>query len=211
MSYNLFNKYYEVYDQWYIRNVITFYNECLCIKFLSPYGRVLDVGVGTGVFSKCLGNNVLGLDPAYNPLVIARKRRVEVVNAVGENMPFKQSSFDTIVMVVTICFLDEPGRVFNEIRRVLVDKGYLITCIVPRDSPWGEYYMYKTWRRESLFYEYARFYTKQELYNILKGHGFRVVDYCGTLSYKPGDPPYIEYPVRDVYGKGFVCYKAVKE
>ncbi len=64
-----------------------------------------------------------------------------MVVGVGESMPLRVSSFDYAVIIVTICFLDDPRKTLTEVHRILKPGGKLITCIVPRNSEHGKYYM----------------------------------------------------------------------
>ncbi len=71
-------------------------------------------------------------------LKFASAYRVKPVRAVGEHLPFKDETFDFILMTVIICFLDSPEEVILEAMRVLRYRGELAVCIVPRDSSWGQ-------------------------------------------------------------------------
>ena len=99
----------------------------------------------------------------------------------------------------------------REAYRVLKRGGRLITCIVPRNSRWGQYYIWRRLRGESIFYRYDRFYTLEEAEDLLRKTGFRIKRYCSTLTYSPNTPGYIEYPIpaRDEEA-GFTCIEAIK-
>ncbi|MET1159498.1 MAG: methyltransferase domain-containing protein [Thermoprotei archaeon] len=208
----LFNKYYVRYDEWYVRNHNIALSERLCIEALAPHGRVLDIGVGTGYLTQGLSKTMIGVDPADKPLILASSRGFLTIRSYGEELPFRDSCFDTVLLVVTICFVDDPVKLLSEAYRVLKPGGRVIVCIVPRDSSWGQYYIMKKLRGESIFYEYARFYTVDEVVEMLSSRGFRVKRYCSTLTYKPPDPGYIEYPVlARIEDAGFTCIEAVKQ
>src|SRR5207249_1223709 len=68
-------------------------------------GRVLDLGIGSGLNLSLYGPNVrriCGLDPSPELLGFARERArrlpfpVELTNGVGEALPFADHSFDTV-------------------------------------------------------------------------------------------------------------------
>ncbi len=202
----VFEDYAEEYDSWYSRNPVVFENEVKAIKTLNLKGRGLEVGVGSGVFAARLKVEV-GLDPARNMLLLARKRGVEVVRAVGEAMPFKDGCFDYVLMVVTLCFLERVKEVLREVWRVLKRKGIFCNCIVPLNSRWGRFY---SRRKDSVFYRFARFYTVEEAKRLMEHSGFKVTGYSATLSFGPLDPPKPEEPIGEYRGRGFVCLKAVK-
>ena len=178
------------------------------VKALRLSGVGLDLGVGTGIFSVEIGVRV-GVDPAINMLRIAKDRGVDVVQTVGENLPFRDGLFDYVVMIVTLCFLDNPKASLMQIWKVLKEHGFLAVCIVPKNSPWGEFYIEKS-KQGNVFYRYAHFYTVEDMEKMLRECGFKVVEYKSTLSYSPYDRPRVEEPVSDFKDKGFVCVKAVK-
>lgn len=204
----VFDEYAWKYDSWYARNREIFECELKAVKALGLSGVGLDVGVGTGIFSVEIGVRV-GIDPAINMLRIAKDRGVNVVQAVGENLPFRNDVFNYVIMIVTLCFLDEPKASLDEIWRILKKHGFLAVCVVPRDSSWGEFYIKKA-EQGHVFYRHAHFYTVEEIEKMLEEYMFIVTDYKATLSYDPRDRPRVEDPVNEVGGKGFVCVKATK-
>jgi len=208
----VFNKYYLKYDAWYANNPNTAASERLCIKLLAPHGVILDIGVGTGFPTSGLSGTLIGVDPAENPLMIASGRGVLTVNAYGEELPFRDEAFDTVLVVVTLCFADKPLDLLHEAYRVCRRGGRLIACIVPRGSAWGRLYTMRKIRGESVFYEYARFYNIREVEEMIYNAGFKVRRHCSTLTYSPHTPPYIEYPrLQRNEEAGFVCIEALKE
>ncbi len=208
----LFDKYYIDYDEWYMRNRNIGMTESLCIRRLCPYGRILDIGVGTGALTKDISGLIIGVDPAEKPLLIASKRGILTINAYGENLPFMDEVFDTVIMSVTICFLPDPYPVLREAYRVLKRDGFLILCFVPRSSTWGKYYLFLKYSLKSRFYRYARFYDIDEVYELLSSTGFRVRDICSTLFKGPVEPGAIEEPVMGfIEGAGFYCVRAEKK
>ena len=170
---------------------------------------ILEVGVGTGYFAGKVGAEA-GLDPSMKMLEIARMRGVGLlVRGVGESMPFRDEVIGTVLIVVTLCFVDDPARVLEESFRVLRMGGVLVSCIVPRDSPWGEHYTRLGFEGHP-FYSKARFLTLGEHEELIRASGFEIVESMGTLSYSPFEEPRLEEPSNEVRGKGFVCVKAIK-
>jgi len=206
----VFDEYWSVYDEWYVRNYTLWVSECLCLKSLGTAGLVLDIGVGTGIFRKCVQGYVVGVDPALKPLALASERGVTPVSALGEHLPFRSGVFDWAVIIVTICFLSDPLKVLQEVNRVLRSGGYVATCFVPKESEWGKYYIMKAWRGESLFYKYAKFYSVREVLKLLFSAGFSFREFTSTLCGDPRTPPTVELPKRNSRSCGFVCVKAVK-
>ncbi|ADI31214.1 class I SAM-dependent methyltransferase [Staphylothermus hellenicus] len=211
-SFKVFDRYHWKYENWYLRNYNIMKAERDCIKSLGLHGKVLDVGVGTGILTYGLSKSMVGVDPSEKMLLYASRRGFLTINSFGEELPFIDGYFDTVIVVVTICFVNDPLKMLAEINRVLKKNGTLVTCVVPKDSSWGIYYNWLKNSGKSLFYRYARFYTIQELFYMLSITGFIVKDTCSTLSYPPGNPPAYEVPIKSlVPDSGFICIRAEKK
>ena len=92
-------------------------------------GRTLDVGCGTGRGLALYGADVrvIGLEPAWDSLVRARRRApgVRLVQGSAEALPFHDRTFDTVVASLVFCSVDEPARGLAEVKRVLRPDGQL--------------------------------------------------------------------------------------
>jgi len=92
-------------------------------------GRTLDVGCGTGRGLAQYGVDVrvIGLEPAWDSLVRARRRApgVRLVQGSAEALPFRDRTFDTVVASLVFCSVDEPARGLAEVKRVLRQDGQL--------------------------------------------------------------------------------------
>ncbi len=154
-------------------------------KVLSPFGRGLEVGVGTGRFASALGFQ-FGIDVSFQELRIARQRGVRVVLGDASKMPFPSGVFDAVLIVVSICFFEDPHAVLMEVRRVMGRGGQLILGLVLKDSPWAKFYMEKG-QRGHPFYSIARFYSLSEIWSMLSQTGFTVRDVVSTLITSPRD------------------------
>lgn len=97
-------------------------------------GRVLDVGVGTGKNFDYYehATSVVGIDLSSKSLETAReKARHKGIThelRVGDvtNLEFADGSFDTVVMCLVACNLDDPIKAFREMRRVCKKDGYIL-------------------------------------------------------------------------------------
>jgi ubiquinone/menaquinone biosynthesis C-methylase UbiE len=98
-------------------------------------GRVLEIGGGTGANLRFYGEDVDSLvvtEP--EPAMLRRLRQkareqaplAEVVGAPAENLPFEDSSFDTVVSTLVLCGVDDQARALGEARRVLRPGGRLL-------------------------------------------------------------------------------------
>jgi SAM-dependent methyltransferase len=132
-------------------------------------------------------------------LRIARARGIQVVRGTGEALPFATDSVDVVLLVTTVCFLEDLDRALGEARRVLRPGGSLVVGLVDRASPLGAEYLAR--KEESLFYRAARFYTVEEILQTLVGVGFGAFETHQTLFGPPTHTPADE-TVRHGHGKG---------
>lgn len=97
-------------------------------------GRVLEVGCGNGAnFHRYPPevSELVGVDP--DPFMVDRARRraaqldrkIEVLEAPAEELPFADASFDAAVSTLVLCSVDDPAKALAEIRRVLKPSGEL--------------------------------------------------------------------------------------
>lgn len=86
-------------------------------------GSLLDVGCGTGHFSRRfarLGLSVTGIDPDPEALEFAQKRGngIHYVEGNALDLPFPGAAFDYTIAVTSLCFIDDPAKVLGEMWRV---------------------------------------------------------------------------------------------
>ncbi len=139
----------------------------------------LEVGVGTGAFAAELGVE-LGLDPAGEPMLYARRRGVTCIQGVAEALPFRDGSIGALLLVVTVCFLEDPTVALREAARALAPGGRVIIGEVTADSAWGRAYR-KLGEAGHPFYAPARFFTMRQTEELLAAVGLRATRYASTL------------------------------
>ena len=211
---NIFDILTDKYDAWYdsAEGRALYESELKCLRPLiegSPK-PILEIGVGTGRFAMHFPD-VTGIDPSLNALTIAEKRGVKTVHGYGENLPFEDETFGCVLIIVTLCFVENPLDVLREAKRVLRKGGCIIIGLVPRDSPWGAFYEEKK-RAGHPFYRNARFYALKEIENMLQAAGLKISRIRSTLLQRPDDSRRIEEPVegnRD--GAGFLCIEVKRD
>ena len=107
-----------------------------------------EVGVGSGRFAAALGVDV-GLDPAAAPLALARSRGIRVVRGVGEQLPPRTGVFGVVLIMVTVCFADDPAALLAEARRVVRRDGAVVLGEVFAGSPGDRFCQHQAARVES--------------------------------------------------------------
>lgn len=203
-----FQKYAERYEKWFSNNPWVYEAELKAVRSVLPKGKIgVEIGVGSGRFAAPLGVSV-GVDPSGRMREIAQGRGIQVLGGVAEKLPFKACSFDFILMVTTICFVDDVHATFFEAQRVLRTEGYLIVAFVDRDSPVGRKYIQQ--KNNNAFYKDAVFYSTKELVETMKQTGFCTFDFRQTIFQDVRKIDSNE-PVKPGYGKGsFVVIRSQK-
>ncbi len=124
------------------------------------HGRVLEVGVGTGMnlpyYSREI-ERLTGLDPDAALLRQARKRATKLGRQVAlyqgraEALPFPDESFDTVVGTLVFCSVRDAQAGLKEILRVLKPGGeYRFLEHVRSETPWAarvQDWITPLWRR----------------------------------------------------------------
>lgn len=168
------------YDRWFEKNRFVYDAELRAVRsLLGPAGRPgIEVGAGTGRFAKPLGIKI-GIEPSAGMGKMARARGVEVIRGIAENLPLKNSTAGSVLMVTTICFVNDIRETFKESFRVLYEGGVVIIGMIDRGSRIGQ--KYSKHKRDSLFYKQATFYSVDEVLGILERTGFRDFDFRQTI------------------------------
>ncbi|MDI3316283.1 MAG: methyltransferase domain-containing protein [Bacillota bacterium] len=205
-----FDRLADRYEAWFERHPRTYAAEKEAVRQLLTPGRWLEVGVGSGRFAAPLGIRD-GVEPARAMRRLALARGVRATEGVAEELPYGEASWDGILMVTTVCFVDDLARSLEEARRVLRPGGALVIGLVDRLAPLGR--LYERQKEANPFYRSARFYSVAELATALRAAGFALDGFRQTLFRPleeleaPGSPP---EPVEEGHGRGsFVALRAV--
>jgi ubiquinone/menaquinone biosynthesis C-methylase UbiE len=123
-------------------------------------GRVLEVGVGSGLNFPLYGQQVeiaIGIDPSTRLLAIAHRRataagvHAELLRGSATAIPLADNTVDTVVMTWTLCSIPDPLTALREMRRVLKPGGKLLfvehgRSPEPRVERW-QHRLTPVWRR----------------------------------------------------------------
>ena len=210
----VFDVYAKRYDAWYVKpfgksafNLEKACIESLCKNLRQPF---LEVGVGTGRFAQALTIEY-GIDISTGVLELATKREIIVVKGKGESLPFADSFFGGVFIVVTLCFADKPVKILKEASRVLKADSAVILGLILKESPWASFYREKG-EAGNIFYKIATFYSFEELKTMSKKAGLEIVEISSTMFQAPTESLLrFEHP-KNGYCKeaGFVAVKLRK-
>lgn len=204
-------EYVKACEDWYEKHPAILTSEIDALRHMlsaSASQRGIEIGTGTGIFSKALGVKH-GVEASNLMRKIAASRGIEVTNAVATDLPFPDNYFDYVVLNLCNPFVYSMYFAFSEAYRVLRVDGSLIVCFLEKESPFGKYYLdHKT---ENLFYYFSNFFSTQKILFELSEAGFRQLNVGQTLFRNIPDTTEPE-DLKPGYGKGsFVVVKAVKQ
>jgi ubiquinone/menaquinone biosynthesis C-methylase UbiE len=102
------------------------------------HGNVLEIGIGSGLNLPYYDTEKIrcltAIDPAKE---MWKENKIDIATlpfefnfeqAYAEDIPADNNSFDTVLVTYTLCSIPEINRAFEEIRRVLKNKGKLVFC-----------------------------------------------------------------------------------
>jgi SAM-dependent methyltransferase len=131
---------------WYDRHVLPYLLDFACgmpqvaaqRRKVIPHaaGRVLEIGVGTGLnlafYDKAKVTELVAVDPAQQMHRLVRRRSeraglpVQLLALSAERLPLESASFDCVVCTYTLCSVQDPVGALAEMRRVLRPGGTLL-------------------------------------------------------------------------------------
>ena len=203
-----FDTHVDRYEAWFERHAAAYEAELQAVRELWPPGADgMEIGVGAGHFAGPLGIRT-AVEPAAAMRKAAARRGIDALDGVAERLPFPDARFNAVLMVTTICFVDDPERAIREMYRVLRPAGCAVIGFVDRESVLGQAYERK--RDSSVFYGEAHFFSADEVCALLSGAGFVDLENRQTLFRHPGE---MQEPdrIEPGFGEGaFVVVRGVK-
>ncbi len=170
----IFDEWPEKYDQWFetpIGGLVKKYESSLIREMLQPGAGelILDAGCGTGVFTHDLltaGAKVTGLDLSFPMLRRAGKKAeaypFRMVQGDLRRLPFAGNSFDKVISVTAIEFIDDAQAAVGELFRVVRPGGWIVVASLNSLSPWAVRRKADADKGHSLF-RHARFRSPEEM------------------------------------------------
>lgn len=165
---------------------------CVRAADMKPSGLVLDIGCGSGVFTrilKSLGFQSIGLDLSHALLASAATVDPQVPYVAGdaELLPFASNSFDAVLLSGLVHHLPDPSACAAEVFRVLKSNGTFAAFDPNRRNPFM--WLYRDW--DSPFYssngvtENERPVLAEQVAETFKRSGFSVsTSYLSGLAYR---------------------------
>jgi SAM-dependent methyltransferase len=139
---------------------------------LTPGGRVVDIGAGTGHFARTLAgrHRIIAVEPGRAMVEEGRRRAaglpVSWCTGVGERLPLADRSTDTAVLMTVLEWVDDPKRCVREVERVVRPGGRLIIGYLCALSPWAARYRRRADDGEAPWTD-ASFFTRSDIEDLV--------------------------------------------
>jgi ubiquinone/menaquinone biosynthesis C-methylase UbiE len=127
----IFASYYDSFMHLFEQKLILGWRRDL---LMHAKGTVLEIGAGTGVnfpiYENC--KEVVAVEPNQFMIQKAMKRQkqanvpITIIEKRAEELPFPDKSFDTIVLTLVLCSVQDPSQVIVELKRVLKPGGKIL-------------------------------------------------------------------------------------
>ncbi len=145
----LFDKWTTRYDRWFETPcgiLIKQYESEMLLKLLNPLpkDKILDVGCGTGIFTI----DVMAFGPMITGIDISRPMLRKAMDKTSQSgftgicadmcaLPFAENSFDKVLSMTAIEFVEDAKKVIDELDRVTKKGGSIVVTTLNSLSPWA--------------------------------------------------------------------------
>ncbi|MBT3025777.1 MAG: class I SAM-dependent methyltransferase [Candidatus Thiodiazotropha sp. (ex Ctena orbiculata)] len=150
MPEQLFDNWPDKYRRWFetpIGRLVKEYELRLILRLLQPQPDelILDAGCGNGIFTQPMldaGAQVVGVDLSA-PMLSAARRELKgdrFAASVGNicALPFADHTFDKVVSITALEFIEDAQSAINELFRVSRTGGSVVVATLNSLSPWAE-------------------------------------------------------------------------
>ncbi|HHT98357.1 MAG TPA: class I SAM-dependent methyltransferase [Clostridiales bacterium] len=175
----IFDEEAKDYDSWYTTKMGEFVDKVETDHAFSLFKpeagmKILDVGCGTGNFSIKLaemGCKVIAIDQSKEMLEKARQKSeikgldIEFICMDVYNIDFPDEEFDGVFSMAAFEFIKEPKKAYDEMYRVIREKGSLLIGTINLKSKWGELYS-SEWFQENTVFKYADFKSMDDMKSL---------------------------------------------
>ncbi len=156
---------------------------------------VLDVGTGDGTYAieaARRGASVVGVDPSAAMLMAAERRasaagvHIDLQSAPATALPFPDASFDRVLAVTVLCFVEDPSLAIAEMARVTRPGGKIILGELNRWSLWAARRRLAAWSNGGLW-QGVQFWSRGQLARLAEGAGLAVHAVRGAVHFPPSE------------------------
>jgi ubiquinone/menaquinone biosynthesis C-methylase UbiE len=189
----------RAYERWRssrLENVTEALEQICILDLVGPVAgrRILDLGCGDGLLAWMLadrGARAVGLDVDRAMLDVAsarslrsQRKRPRFVEGRIEQLPFRDGSFDVVVIVTVLCLVADRAGAVREAALVLRPGGRLVVGDLGRWSAWAALRRAKAWLGSKLW-QSAHFATAFGLSRLVERGGLTVEAVHGSVYYPP--------------------------
>ena len=193
----IFDKYAQDYDRWFTtpagRKVFDLELDTLLeVIHPSPGMKLLDVGIGTGLFALEFakrGMDVSGIDPSEEMIAIAKKRGLKAKIGTGESIPFPEDLFDVVLSMSSMEFSPDPEKFVSEMVRVARPSAPIVVAVLNLCALHGIKRRIKGVFKKTIFSK-AHFYNFWELKHLLSKY-VSSVEVTSSVFMNPRPPQFI--------------------
>ena len=149
--------------------------EQILANILPSNGLLLDVGCWDGSFQQFLpGINYVGIDINRQPLERAKLKKIDVVVAVSDSLPFRSELFDACSMIEVIEHLYSPEKTVREIYRILKPSGAFVLATPNFVNFVDRLNVLLGKNVAPIDHQHIRFFTWKTLNQFLRKQGFEL-------------------------------------
>jgi ubiquinone/menaquinone biosynthesis C-methylase UbiE len=194
-----FDKYLNEYEEWFIEHRFVYESELEAVRHFIPVNKKgIEIGIGTGRFALPFRIKE-GVEPSASMQEFALQKGLKVYEGTAEELPLADESYDFASMVTNICFVNDIGKAFKEVKRILKPGGSFIIGLVDKNSPLGK--IYEKMKERNKFYRIATFYSVDEVKDYLGSNGFKDIETIQTVFGELTEIKEVQ-PFKEGYGQG---------
>lgn len=192
-----------------------------CLDAIGPVrGRILEVGCGAGHFLRAIKNErpdleIHGFDISKNSINVARSYNDGIIYSVASAgyLPYKDCTFDAVIVFDVLEHLPEVETPVREINRVLKDDGIFHGFVPCEGQPLTIYWL--LWKfglfyrvKERLAGHIQRFTTRGVL-NLMERNGLDCIDKSYSFHFFGELLDFLIFLMKDIQSRGKVNQAAI--